>query len=79
MFSVMVELYQKSSLLTKGGGECLIRLPNFLIVLKVMFARLTNQYSKKTTKLRPCYTRQFFLQLVSQQTLRDKLQEGFHV
>ena len=28
--------------------------------------------------LRPCYTRQFFLQLVSQQTLRDKLQERFH-
>ena len=78
MFSVMVELYQKSSLLTKGG-ECLIRLRNFLIVLKVMFGRLTNQYSKKTTKLRPCYTRQFFLQLVSQQTLRDRLQEGFHV
>ena len=33
----------------------------------------------KRLNYRPCYTRQFFLQLVSQQTLRDKLQERFHV
>ena len=28
---------------------------------------------------RPCYTKQFFFQLVSQQTLREKLQGRFHV
>ena len=53
------------------AGNCNCRLPQDLGAC---------QFDRNDMRcLRPCYTRQFFLQLVSQQTLRDKLQERFHV
>ena len=45
----------------------------------MLHVKISETFWLITVLLRPCYTRQFFLQLVSQQALRDKLQERFHV
>ena len=52
---------------------------NLKDVLRRKLREMQRNKAKKSEDLRPCYTKQFFLQLATQQTLHCKVQEKIHV